>query len=550
MKSEKSPGKNGIPPEAYKLLAGLGEDVLEKIITQFWTDPDFNPEIWKHVVLTILPKSGDLSNPNKWRGIALLDICSKAVSSIAATRLANHLKSFGIEEQAGSTPDKGCADATFTLKTALQTLREHDQESWVLFVDLVKAYDTVNREMLWKILKTLGVPESLIEVLKKLYTDVTINLRVGESLEQFLSTSGVKQGDNLAPVLFIFVIHAVSNSLDKKWDFTTPDLRWYPDTQAGSKPRGQLRGTKHSNKGTMFSFFKSYYVDDTAFILLSRLEVIAASKLIVSHFRRFGLTIHTGSKRKNEGSKTEAIHFPRPGQESTAADMEDIEIDEDRFLTFCLKFKYLGSYFVPELNDTADITERISQARKLFGSMNKQLLGNKKIPVDIRRRLYQALVVNIALWGSESWALKEADRAKLEVFHHGCLRRMCGLTMWDVAEKRITNEQVRRFVDSPTMDSLMETRRCRWLCKLSLMKESRSPRRMLGAWCTTPRPVGRPQQTIRHAYISTLKKLGFEGEKGELREWMTVARDRSAWARKVEYKLLLPPGSFTNLRRH
>jgi hypothetical protein len=200
--------------------------------------------------------------------------------------------------------------------------------------------------------------------------------------------------------------------------------------------------------------------------------------------------------------------------------MEDIEIDEDRFLTFCLKFKYLGSYFVPELNDTADITERISQARKLFGSMNKQLLGNKKIPIDIRRRLYQALVVNIALWGCESWALKEADRCKLEAFHHGCLRRMCGLTMWDVAEKRIKNEQVRRMVaNSPTMDTLMETRRCRWLSKLSLMKEFRSPRRMLGAWCTTSRPVGRPQQTIRHAYISTLQKLGFEGEKGQLREW-------------------------------
>jgi hypothetical protein len=93
--------------------------------------------------------------------------------------------------------------------------------------------------MLWKILTTLGVPESLIEVLKKLYTDVTINLRVGEKLAQFLSTSGVKEGDNLAPVLFIFVIHAISNSLDKKWEFTTPDFRWYPDTQIGSKPRGQ-----------------------------------------------------------------------------------------------------------------------------------------------------------------------------------------------------------------------------------------------------------------------------------------------------------------------
>jgi hypothetical protein len=78
-------------------------------------------------------------------------------------------------------------------------------------------------------------------------------------------------------VLFIFVIHAVSNTLDKKWDFTTPDFRWFPDTQVGSKPRGQLRGTNHSNKGTMFSFFKSY-VGDTAFILLSR-GVIAASSL-------------------------------------------------------------------------------------------------------------------------------------------------------------------------------------------------------------------------------------------------------------------------------
>jgi hypothetical protein len=120
------------------------------------------------------------------------------------------------------------------------------------------------------------------------------------STSEVLSTSGVKQGDNLAVVLFIFSIvlfifsiYAVSNYLDKKWEFTTPDFRWYPHTQVGSKPRGQFRGTKHSSKGTMFSFFKSYR------------EVIAASKLIVSHFRRFGLTIHTGSRRKNEKTRSQ-----------------------------------------------------------------------------------------------------------------------------------------------------------------------------------------------------------------------------------------------------
>jgi hypothetical protein len=113
--------------------------------------------------------------------------------------------------------------------------------------------------------------------------------------------------------------------------------------------------------------------------------------------------------------------------------------------------------------------------------------------------------------------------------------------MWDIHERRITNERERRTVaNSPTMESMMEVRRCRWLCKLSFMKASRSPRLTLGAWCPTPRPVGRPQQTIRHAYVSTLKILGFVGDRGQLREWMTVARDRSAWVLLVEDKLDLP----------
>jgi hypothetical protein len=197
------------------------------------------------------------------------------------------------------------------------------------------------------------------------YKDVTINLRVGETLEQFLFTSGVKQGDNLAP------------SLDKKWEFETPGFRWHPDTQDG-EPRGQLCGIKHSNLGTKFSFFNSFYVDDTALILLSRGELVTALKLVVSHFRRFGLTIHTGVRSKKRRFETEVIHFPGPVQKSSAADTEDIDI-EDRFMSFCIQFKYLGTFFVPELSDTADITLRIIKARNLFNSMNKQVLSNKKI---------------------------------------------------------------------------------------------------------------------------------------------------------------------------
>jgi hypothetical protein len=78
----------------------------------------------------------------------------------------------------GSLFGKGCADATFTLQTALQTLQEHNHDMHVLLVDLVKAYDTVNRELSWKILKTFGVPPQMIRVIQKLYTDVTYHMNV------------------------------------------------------------------------------------------------------------------------------------------------------------------------------------------------------------------------------------------------------------------------------------------------------------------------------------------------------------------------------------
>jgi hypothetical protein len=68
---------------------------------------------------------------------------------------------------------------------------------------------------------------------------------------------------------------------------------------------------------------------------------------------------------------------------------------------------------------------------------------------------------------------------------------------------------------------------------------------MLGAWCHAARLAGRPQQTMRHAYVTTLSNLRFE------HEWMTVpvARDRPTWGTIVTSRLGLLTGSFTNLRR-
>ena len=147
-----------------------------------------------------------INHPSKWRGIALGNIAAKLISLIIPTRLTKHIATFGMDKQCGSLFGKGCADATFTLKSSLQTLREHQQEAHVLFIDLVKAYDSVNRELLWKILKLFGIPDNLIIILKKLHSNVTYIMKVGEEEVEIKGTVGVKQGDNIGLILFILFI--------------------------------------------------------------------------------------------------------------------------------------------------------------------------------------------------------------------------------------------------------------------------------------------------------------------------------------------------------
>ena len=96
----------------------------------------------------MLPKKGDLHDLNNWRGIMLLDAASKLVSMIIANRLDRVLKEEGLEAQNGFTGGRGCSDGSFSLRQALKRRREHGLESWVLFVDLVKAFDSVPRDVL------------------------------------------------------------------------------------------------------------------------------------------------------------------------------------------------------------------------------------------------------------------------------------------------------------------------------------------------------------------------------------------------------------------
>ena len=75
----KAPGQNGVSPNALKVLNDGNKRKLHKFINCWLEDKYFEYPEWRIASIKALPKKGDLSDPNNWRGIVLLDVVSKVV---------------------------------------------------------------------------------------------------------------------------------------------------------------------------------------------------------------------------------------------------------------------------------------------------------------------------------------------------------------------------------------------------------------------------------------------------------------------------------------
>ena len=80
---------------------------------------------------------------------------------------------------------------------------EYNEEVRHLFTDFKKAYDSVRREALYKILIKFGIPRKLVRLIKMSLTETYRRVRVGENVsDRFPVRNGLKQGDALSPLFF------------------------------------------------------------------------------------------------------------------------------------------------------------------------------------------------------------------------------------------------------------------------------------------------------------------------------------------------------------
>ena len=281
-------------------------------INSFWNNNADFPE-WHAGQGIPVQKVTHPSNPNQYRIVNLMDVGSKIFSRILTTRLYKLLDKHGTKFQFGATPNSGCQDANYTLKTLLHLRRQHNLETFVVFADLVKAFDTSDHVLIIDILHKYGAPPKLCNAIQRLYTNLHITLKIGKESTDIDQTVGVRQGDNLSPVVFLFVMTAFSEILDKKWQAAGLARVEAKHTPLDNLATGQLTGHKNPTKksGATTHITQALFLDDSGFPFNSREDAITGTKLIRSTFASLGLEMHCGDNTSKK-SKTEILWIPPP----------------------------------------------------------------------------------------------------------------------------------------------------------------------------------------------------------------------------------------------
>ena len=216
LKNDKSPGLDGVPAEFFKVISEMFVPFLVQLFNKMYDD-SFFPEKWSYALISPIHKFGDKNKPENYRGISLQSVLSKIFASILSKRLKTWCEINNVigEEQAGFRPSRSTIDNIFCLQTIVQKyLRKKGGRLYAAFVDFEKAFDRVDRKLLWDKLNTQHVSSKMVKMLKSMYTSVQSCVKTSTGLTGYFNCpAGVKQGCILSPLLFCLFLNDLQNFL-------------------------------------------------------------------------------------------------------------------------------------------------------------------------------------------------------------------------------------------------------------------------------------------------------------------------------------------------
>ena len=195
------------PLKAALIKAGKG--VLASVLARLFTAvlrSGMVPREWLLGAITAIYKGkGDPAEPNNYRGITVGHVLGKLYALVLNLRLSAWAEAKGkrARGQAGFRRGFRTTDNCFILRALVERARAQGVKLYICAVDLEKAFDSVDRQLLWAALQRTGIGGYMLATLQALYADVPVCVKTAEGLSStFQSIIGVKQGCPLSPLLF------------------------------------------------------------------------------------------------------------------------------------------------------------------------------------------------------------------------------------------------------------------------------------------------------------------------------------------------------------
>lgn len=506
MKPRKSPGPDGIPSELFTHGGTSIRIFLFEVISLIWKEA-LVPNSWKDAILiTIYKNKGDKAVCGNSRGISLLGIAGKIFARILLKRLINKISEAILpDSQCGFRANRSTMDMIFAARQLLEKSREQHRSLYVAFIDLSKAFDSVDRELLWKILRKSGCTEHFTKLIQCLHDGMTVRIRIGSDLsEPFEVSRGVKQGCVLAPVLFNTYVQCITRllalTLDKSCQI---QLNYRFDRNIFDHKKLKAK-TKTSQK----ELLELQYADDCALVA----DSLESLQLVLSHtsafYQKLGMSINV--------SKTEFLEY----LPTTPLIPSELQIGGSQ-LKKVDTFKYLGSHISANGHIDDEINFRIQQANRAYGRLSKRVFHNRNITLSTKVLVYNAVVLSSLLYSSETWTLYCHHMKALEAFHMSSLRKLLNKTWKD----KVPNTEVLRRTKSVSVENIIFRSHLRWVGHLIRMDDNRMPKQLLyGELSLGRRSVGRQLKRYRDQSLSVLKACDINPKDLE-----KLAKDREKW---------------------
>ena len=157
----KASGSDRIPVELFQILNDDAVKVLHSTCQQVWKTQQW-PQDWKRSVLIPIPKKGNARECSNYCTIALISHAIKVMLRILQARLQQYMNCERPEVQARFRKVRGTRDQITNIPWIIEKTREFQKNIYFSYIDYAKAFDCVDHNKLWKILKEMGIPDYLI----------------------------------------------------------------------------------------------------------------------------------------------------------------------------------------------------------------------------------------------------------------------------------------------------------------------------------------------------------------------------------------------------